>query len=359
MVPMLRSLRRIWRRYPSRVLLAVALGVYLLFRAQPAHVDQVRIANQWDRSAQISARLDTEFRPPSPDPEFEFVDPIPQDRLTPNYYLPDAQRLLAATHARLFVASGFVFCAILNGASFDALVQLKALKGSVAERNPDIAAFINIIDQRAYEIYRALLRRNHKADMDEVKRIACYTAAEGNSAFANMTQSRLLQSLHPLNYFKHVLPAIMPHPSPARKRFKMAYLLMIHELHGFPHAVYLLDLLDDGDAIILIHIDARPKSSPLIPKLTSWLSNRKQSLGRDPNIHFAQHRYFNIWGHISLVFTQLSGFWELLDMADWDYLVNLSNYDFPIKSNSVIHSFLSQPQYKDKNWIEYWEDTGT
>lgn len=38
-------------------------------------------------------------------------------------------------------------------------------------------------------------------------------------------------------------------------------------------------------------------------------------------------------------------------------MINLSNFDYPIKSNAVIYNYLSQPQRKDKNWISYWSDT--
>jgi Core-2/I-Branching enzyme len=277
-----------------------------------------------------------------------------------SFYSPQDAELISSVNTVITV-TGFQFCTELNGAQFDSLIQIKPLRGSVAEINPDISTFINIIDTRAFEIYRQLLRKNTKGDQMDVKRVSCYSAAEGNSAFANMTQSRLLTQIEPINYFKSVLPAILPQKSPLsgpRRKFKIAYLLMIHEINGFPHAANLLEMLDDGDAIILIHVDARPKSQPLFVKLQSWIHKREKTIKRQSNIYFAEHRFFNIWGHISLVFTQLSGFWELLDMADWDFMVNLSNYDYPIKSNAVIHKTLIDGGYKDKNWIEFWEDTG-
>jgi hypothetical protein len=262
---------------------------------------------------------------------------------------------------RFFVATGFQFCQTLNNASFDSLVQIRPLRGSVAEINPDISTFINIIDSRAFGIYRAMLRKNENADPIDVRRVACYTAAEGNSAFANLTEVRLLSKIDPVNYFKSVLPAIIAEPTNSpyiRKRFKLAYLLMIHELNGHLHAENLLSILDDGDAIILIHVDARAKSQQLYNIMQLWINNREKDIGRVPNIYLSKTRFGNIWGHISLVFTQLSGFWELLDMADWDFLINLSNYDYPIKSNAIIHKILSQPLYQNHSWIYYWEETG-
>jgi hypothetical protein len=133
---------------------------------------------------------------------------------------------------------------------------------------------------------------------------------------------------------------------------------MIHEPGGHIHAKNLLEMLDDGDAIILIHVDARAKSQILYQRMQAWIEDRAEAIGRTPNIHLAKHRFSNIWGHISLVFTQLSGFWELLDMADWDYLINLSNYDYPIKRNAYIHEILDRPLYKNHTWIDYFEMTG-
>jgi hypothetical protein len=189
-----------------------------------------------------------------------------------------------------------------------------------------------------------------------VKRLACYTAGEGQTVVANLTYNRLLQEVHPVNYFKDILPTIIPNPTADKKRYKLAYLLMAHDKNGFPALIKLLDLLDDGDAIILIHIDARSNSDSLFNSIDEYVEERKLSR---PNsaIFMAHHRIANIWGHISLVLTQLSGFWELLDLADWDYIINLSNYDYPLKKNSQIHKYLTQPQYKDQNFIEYWQDT--
>lgn len=90
---------------------------------------------------------------------------------------------------------------------------------------------------------------------------------------------------------------------------------MIHEESAFSHAGVLLNLLDDGDAIILVHVDV--KSQNLFALVSSLIQERKTTKGSNCNIHLASKRFVNVWGHISLVYTQLNGFWELLDMAEW------------------------------------------
>ena len=205
------------------------------------------------------------------------------------------------------------------------------------------------------------MRKFHLANQQEAKRLACYTAAEGSTTAANMTHSPLLHQIHPVNYFKDIIPAIVPQqPSPttAKKSYKLAYLFMVHEKNGFNQLTKTLELLDDGDAIILIHVDARPQSNELFSLIDSWITLRKKS-NKDCAIHLAKKRFSNIWGHISLVFTQLSGFWELFDMARWDFIFNVSNYDYPLKSNAEMHEILSTGSLKNMNWIEYWTDTGT
>lgn len=58
-----------------------------------------------------------------------------------------------------------------------------------------------------------------------------------------------------MNYFQEVIPAILPSTSQEKKPyFKLAYLVMVHELHGFAQLCQLLERLDDGEAIILIHV---------------------------------------------------------------------------------------------------------
>jgi Core-2/I-Branching enzyme len=69
----------------------------------------------------------------------------------------------------------------------------------------------------------------------------------------------------------------------------------------------------------------------------------------------AKRRFSNIWGHSTLLFTELSGFFELRDLAEWDYIVNLSNYDWPLRTNAEIHKVLERK--RGFSWIDFWSDT--
>ncbi|KAI8848917.1 hypothetical protein BC829DRAFT_417213 [Chytridium lagenaria] len=137
---------------------------------------------------------------------------------------------------------------------------------------------------------------------------------------------------------------------------KLAYLLMIHGDRSILENVkFLLDQLDDGSSIILIHVDLQ--SDELYQSIASFLLqreadmnaiNRPNSKPLPGNVYMAQNRYRGRWGHISLVWMQLSGFYELLDMADWHHVINLSAFNVPLRKSREIHRVLDLPANRDK-----------
>ena len=58
------------------------------------------------------------------------------------------------------------------------------------------------------------------------------------------------------------------------------------------------------------------------------------------------------WGGSSLVFIELEGFFQLIDLAEWDYVINLSVHDYPLANTSTIHQILElTPQ---KSYLTEW-----
>jgi protein xylosyltransferase len=53
------------------------------------------------------------------------------------------------------------------------------------------------------------------------------------------------------------------------------------------------------------------------------------------NIRLTRNRYATIWGGASLLTVLMNGMQDLLTMdgwsSEWDYIINLSESDFPIK----------------------------
>jgi protein xylosyltransferase len=51
-----------------------------------------------------------------------------------------------------------------------------------------------------------------------------------------------------------------------------------------------------------------------------------------PNVRLARHRYATIWGGASLLQMLLASMNELLELGwKWDFVINLSESDFPVK----------------------------
>ena len=60
-----------------------------------------------------------------------------------------------------------------------------------------------------------------------------------------------------------------------------------------------------------------------------------------------------LWAHVSMVWVQLQAYFDLLDMIDFEYVINLSGADYPLKTPSVMSKALKRlPGY---NWV-WWSD---
>ncbi|KAI9105590.1 core-2/I-branching enzyme-domain-containing protein [Phlyctochytrium arcticum] len=138
-------------------------------------------------------------------------------------------------------------------------------------------------------------------------------------------------------------------PLPRRRRYKIAYLLLLHErLDTFSK---LFEALFDQDGVFLIHVDA--KRGPFRSEIQAWLTGHPV-YSQASNI-FVMEKSFNInWGASSIVFGQMEGFFTLMDLAEWDYVVNLSGYDYPVRSSKAIHTILERNP--GKVYIEHWQD---
>jgi protein xylosyltransferase len=89
------------------------------------------------------------------------------------------------------------------------------------------------------------------------------------------------------------------------------------------------------DHYILVHVDARQEFMHReVSKLAAVL----------PNLRMVQSRFSTIWGGASLLSMLLSALQELLameDWTDWDFVLNLSESDFPVKTQAELVTFLS------------------
>jgi len=94
---------------------------------------------------------------------------------------------------------------------------------------------------------------------------------------------------------------------------------------------------------ILVHVDSRQEYMYReMEKLSSVL----------PNMRLMSNRYSTIWGGASLLTMLVSAMRELLEMKDWnwDFMLNLSESDFPVKTQRELVEFLSNN--RESNFVK-------
>jgi len=121
---------------------------------------------------------------------------------------------------------------------------------------------------------------------------------------------------------------------------KIAYFILVHRLPK--QFKKLFEAIYDTDNIYLIHLDK---------KTGSETNNEVRSfLAGYPNVYI-QERSNVGWGGYSMVQAELNGMKYLLSInADWDFFINLSGQDFPLRTQDEIRTFLSK--HKDSSFIK-------
>jgi protein xylosyltransferase len=96
------------------------------------------------------------------------------------------------------------------------------------------------------------------------------------------------------------------------------------------------------ESYIFIHVDARKKY--LYEELVLLINQLNNNARFPQNIKKMQQRFPTIWGGSSLLTMLLKGMEELLQQKDWkwDFVLNLSESDFPLKPPKELVTFLSK-----------------
>uniref|UniRef100_A0A8C9RQ02 Xylosyltransferase 1 n=1 Tax=Scleropages formosus TaxID=113540 RepID=A0A8C9RQ02_SCLFO len=123
---------------------------------------------------------------------------------------------------------------------------------------------------------------------------------------------------------------------------KIAFMLVIHgrasrQLQRLFKAIY------HTSHFYYIHVDER----------SNYLHRQVVALASQyPNVRVTPWRMSTIWGGASLLTMYLRSMKDLLAMRDWswDFFINLSAADYPIRTNSQLVAFLSK--YRDMNFIK-------
>lgn len=133
---------------------------------------------------------------------------------------------------------------------------------------------------------------------------------------------------------------------------RIAFVIMVHNdfqarLPNMLNAIY------RKRHVYMIHLDRTADNSNwewLNQFITDFLQKHDAN-----NIHLVKNRFHGAWGAVSLVYLELGAIIELLKLNEqtglkWDHLINLSAYDFPLKSMEKLESFLRT--HKNTNFIE-------
>lgn len=100
---------------------------------------------------------------------------------------------------------------------------------------------------------------------------------------------------------------------------RIAYFILVHRLprqfERLFHAIY------EPHHHYLIHIDKRASES--------FRTEIESFLREYPNVHLLESQNV-VWGGYSMVSAELRGIEKLLEL-EWDFYINLSGQDFPIK----------------------------
>lgn len=140
---------------------------------------------------------------------------------------------------------------------------------------------------------------------------------------------------------------------------KIAYIILAFKLPE--QLARLVRKLSNRDTFFYIHIDKQIKPE-LFQQFIDLIEPKE-------NVIFIK-RHKSDWGRIGCVEAKLEGINEIIKKSnDFDYVINLSGQDYPIKSNTYInnffqenkgHSFLNYVPFPYvnhayiKDWIDYW-----
>jgi hypothetical protein len=116
------------------------------------------------------------------------------------------------------------------------------------------------------------------------------------------------------------------------KQITIAYFILVHR---FPEQFKrLFKAIFNKENHYLIHLDKKSDKKTC--------DEVKLFLRDFPNAHILDSENV-VWGGYSMVQSELNGIKFLLDIdLKWDFFINLSGQDFPLKSQEIIRNFLTK-----------------
>lgn len=127
------------------------------------------------------------------------------------------------------------------------------------------------------------------------------------------------------------------------RQVRIAYFIMIHHKPHVFRAMF--EKIYTRDQFYLIHIDRKAKA-----ELTEEI---QMYLMKYPNVFILESMNI-VPGGFSMIQAELNAMEYLLNVSkDWDYFVNLSGEDYPLKSQNIIRKFLTVNN--GRNYLFYYD----
>lgn len=127
------------------------------------------------------------------------------------------------------------------------------------------------------------------------------------------------------------------------RQVRIAYFIMLHHKPDVFRAMF--EKIYTRDQFYLIHIDRKAK-----PQVTEEI---QVYLMQYPNVYILESIHI-VPGGFSMIQAELNAMEYLLNVSrKWDYFINLSGEDYPLKSQNIIRRFLTSNN--GRNYIFYYD----
>jgi hypothetical protein len=307
--------------------------------------------------------------PDSLDPkaeEFEIMNTLRKYNLIWPFYLFRSD--YPPTDRPFVVLDGFDFCDMLDNATFFSDLEL-SISGMTSkltlENAAHLVAYIDWSSQQmlAHPDFQSNFQRETKFtedwSTDTLKRGVCWNVAQGNlqwwKPYVNFDQDlqgkhggrviRTIDSeaaLHFLNYEGKQTPQDIANTQ-SRRHYRIAYVVMVH--WNTDNVAVLLDAISDPTVFVYLHVDL---SAP-----ESYHREIHDIIEGRPDVAIMPTSFAVTWSHVSIVWVEMRAFFDLLDLISFDYVINLSGSDYPLKSADTIFRHLEKKP--GSNWM-WWMD---
>ncbi|WEK70361.1 MAG: beta-1,6-N-acetylglucosaminyltransferase [Candidatus Chryseobacterium colombiense] len=138
-------------------------------------------------------------------------------------------------------------------------------------------------------------------------------------------------------------PQVQHQKSPITSLVKIAYFIMVHHKPNVFKAMF--QKIYTKDQIYLIHIDRKAKSE-VTEEIQLYIS-------QFPNVYILESLNI-VSGGFSMIQAELNAMEFLLNASlEWDYFINLSGEDHPLKSQQIIRKFLTANN--GRNYLFYYD----